>query len=513
MAPVNETIDSATIARTLAGLGDAEKRVLSYAAAMGKEFDFAVLSVAIEMDEEPLAESLERLVHVGILKELKEGDSYAFAREETLAQAYRDISSSRLRVMHRKIAEAYEKLHPEPAPDIIPEIGRQFHLGKVYDKSVVYNRYAAKLARGAFSPDTAIRYLEQVREDLSALPGDHRLEEADLLKELGDRYDELGEGAKADEFYGESLKKLPEEEVTLRALTLLSRADAVRVMDKLDLTRQYCEEAIRLLEKAGHKKGLALAHRALSRAAYRSGNLETGRKEIETALQLLTPGEDPRLMAGCYIDKGNIHSGITSPEEQAKSIESYRMAINILEPLKDYRELARAHMNLAITMMPDRAGEAVEEIERARVCSEKAMDKRGLGWRLFNGVEMFMAVGRVEEAERDNEEAGRILSKLNDPVGVQQVALNRGILAQHRKSYEESERAYIGSLKMAEKLDYRQVITEVLVHLALLYAEWGKNEDVVKAIARVQQLGEDNVYAALKAAYENLKRRVGYRPS
>jgi tetratricopeptide (TPR) repeat protein len=500
---VASTVDS------FAGLDEIEKRVLSYASSMGKEFDFSVLAIAMEMEEEPLAELLERLVQRGILKELKGGDSYAFTREEFLSQAYREISSSRSRVVHKKIAEAYEKLHPDPTPDIIPEIGRQFYLGRVHDKSLMYNRYAAAQAVAAFSPDVAIRYLERAREDLSALPGDHRLEEADLLKELGQQYEAMGDGNRAEEFYGESLKKLPEEEVMLRALILLSRADAAREMDKLELVHQYCEEAIRLFEKAGHKKGLALAHRVLSRTAYRIGQLDVGRKEIEATLALLAPGEDPKLMAGCYIDKGNIHSGVADPEEQAKSIESYRKAIQILEPLRDYRELARAHMNLAIAMMPTRASEAVEEIEKARSCSEKTKDRRGLAWRLFNGVEMFLAVGRVEEAMRDNEEAGKILSQLNDPVGVQQVALNRGILAQYRKSYEESEKAYLGALKMAEQLGYPPVLVEVLIHLAMMYADWGKDADARKLISRVREMGEDKVYSAMKAAYENLKKRVG----
>jgi len=478
-----------------AGLGEAERKVLSYAAAIGKEFDFSVLAAAIEMEEEPLAELLERLVQHGALKELKGGDSYAFAREDTLAQSYRDISSSRLRVIHKKIAEAYEKIYPDPAPHLIPEMGRHFYLGRVHDKSLLYNRYAATQAMGAFSPDVAIRYLERAREDLAALPGDHRLEEAEVLKEIGEQHYTMGDDKKADELYEESLKRVPEGEVTLRALLLLSRANVAREMDKVEVTRQYCDEAIRLLEKAGHKKGLALAHRILGRVAYRAGQLDAGRKEIETTIALLDPEED------------------ALEKEQAKSMDYYKKAIRKLEELHDYRELARAHNNLAISLMPAHPAEAMEAIKTAREYSEKTKDRRGLGWRLFNSVEIRLALGDAEGAVRDNDEAGRILTALSDSVGVQQVTLNRGIIAHYKKSYKEAEAEYLKAVKMADALGYVPVVVESLVHLAHTYADWGKLGEAAKVISRIEQLGEANVYFSTRGIYADLKKQVASRSS
>jgi tetratricopeptide (TPR) repeat protein len=510
MTNENRTAVSTMTASSLAGLGEEERRVLSYSASIGKEFDFSVLAVAVEMEEEPLAEVLERLVHRGILKELKGGDVYAFAREETFAQAYRDISSSRLRVIHKKIAEAYEKLYSDPPPNVIPEMGRHFHLGRVHDKSLLYNRYAATQAMAAFSPEAAIHYLERAREDLAALPGDHKLEEAEVLKEIGGQYGAMGEDVRADEFYGESLKRLPEGEVTLRALLILSRADTARRMDNLKLMRQYCEEAMGLLEKVGHKKGLAMVHRSLARAALKEARYDLGRREIEATLSLLDPEKDAREFAGCYIDLGNVDSEANDPNAAERAIEFYRKAIKALEPLNEYHELARAHNNLALTLMPGKPVEAMEEMNKARMYSEKAKDRRSLAWRLFNGVEIHLALGKVEDAARDNDEAGKILSLLSDPFGIQQVALNQGIIAQYRKLYEEAERAYLRSLKRAEELGYPSAVIETLVHLATLHADWGKGEEVAKEISRIQELGEDKVYLVLKESYEKLKRQFGH---
>jgi tetratricopeptide (TPR) repeat protein len=509
MAQNNELNPPATLTRPFADLGEVEKRVLSYAAAIGREFDFSVLSRAIEMEEEPLAETLEQLVQHGVLKELKEGDSYMFIREETLAQAYGEISSSRLRVIHKKIAEALEKLHPDPTPDLIPEMGRQFHLGRVHDKSLLYNRYAATLAVNAFSPDVAIRYLERAREDIAALPGDHKLEEADVLKELGGQYDVLGEESKADELYGESLAKLPDGEVTARALTLLSRADVARGMDKIDLTRQYCEEAIRLLEKVGHKKGLALAHRALSRAAFRAGQIDVCKREIEATLTFLDPEKDAKEVARCYIQFGNVHSMSPEPEQQAISKEYYQKAVSTLERLRDYRELSRAYNNLALSLSDSEPREALRALMESRAYAEKAKDARLLGWALFNSVEIHLSLGETMDAAMNNMEAGRILSKINDKVGMEQIALNEGILAQNRKAYEDSEKAYVNALKQAEGLGYPQVVVEVLVHFASMYVDWGKKDEALKEMSRIRQMGENRINPANLTLYELLKKQLG----
>jgi tetratricopeptide (TPR) repeat protein len=509
MAYSIETASSTTSGSPFAGLGDEEKRVLYYAASMGKEFDWSVLITAIEMDEEPLAESLERLVHRGILKELNWGDSYAFVQVVTLAQAYGDISSSRLRVIHKKIGEAYEKLHPEPTPDIIPEMGRQFHLGRVHEKSLLYNRYAATLATAAFSPDIALHHLERAREDLLALPGDHKLEEADILKEIGELYDAIGDDTRADEFYGESIRKLPEGEVTTRALLLLLRAEANHEMSKLELTRQYCEEAVRLLEKVGHRKGLAMAHFILGRAGYTEGKFVEAKRETETALGLFDPEKDVKEIARCYTNLGNIGASVNEPMELERAIESYRKAIRILEKSQDYRQLAKAHNNLAVTIEDVQPREALTEILEARTYAAKCKDERFVGWILFNSVEINLMLGDEAEASRCNAEARRILSKFNDPIGLQQVALNDGMLAQYRGSFEESEKAYTDALRQAEHLGYAIDVVEVLVHLGSMYVDWGKRDEALKVVSRIVEVGEDKFNPTKRPLYDDLRKRLG----
>src|SRR5271166_5935012 len=103
-----------------------EHRILAYASAIGSEFDFHLLVAAMSANEEELAEHLEALVHQGVLVERSGGDRFAFTEEEFRARLYRSLTESRLRVLHRKIAEALESIRPGPPPELYGDLGRHY---------------------------------------------------------------------------------------------------------------------------------------------------------------------------------------------------------------------------------------------------------------------------------------------------------------------------------------------------------------------------------------------------
>jgi tetratricopeptide (TPR) repeat protein len=502
-----------SISPSFASLSDEQRRVLQFAVAMGKEFDFSILWASTGMDEEALAEVLEDLVHRGVLKEFPGGDLYAFVLQSLMVEAYLSISSTRQRLIHRRIAEAYEHLHPEPPPEVVPLLGRHFHLGGVHDRSILYNRYSARLATHAFSPDLATYHLGLVREDLSSLSGDHRLEEADVLRELGDLSRAVGDSSRADDLYAESLSKLPGSESTLRALTLISRADATLRLGKLGQTRQLCSEAIGLLEAVGHKKGLALAHRTLGRVAFKEGRVGLYKKEIEKTLDLLDQEKDRKEVARCFADLGNVFTSSDDAHDQEVGIGYYRKAIETFEALEEYRESAKARNNLALTLVPTSPREALRELMAAKACAEKARDRRVVGWTLYNTVELLLGLGEEREAAENNEQARQIFSRLNDPIAIEQVTLNDGILAQHRRSFKEAESAYVEAVQLAEKLGYPNQIAEASVHLATLYADWGKRVESLRALSRLDSMAEDKILPDVRALCVELKKRLGIMAS
>ncbi len=443
----------------LEGLTAEQLRMLAYASAIGREFDFRLLVAAMGADEESLAEQIERLVHRGILRERVGGDRFGFVEEDTRARVYKSLTASRLRVLHRKIAEAMERLFPNPPPEIIPELGRHYFLGKEPKKSYEYNLRAAELARADDNPEVASHHLERARIDVKALPGNHGRDEARLAEQLGDLYYSMGDVASADRLYTEALAHAGRADPRLKARLVLARAEVARENLQNESALQNAREARELFRAEGDQLGMAQSHRILGRVAFNRGAYRESLDECLVALELLRGVDDPRTLGRLSIDIGNAFA-VLGPEVQEEAVEWYQRAIDRLTQAGDWGELSRAYHNLGVAVGESRPSDGLEYLQRAREFGEKAHEPRHAVWPLVTGVEMRLNLGQVEDAQRDNEQAGRILERLDDQLGVQQVIRNRGLICEKRGQWEDAEKAYHSAIEMAERYELAPEVAE-----------------------------------------------------
>lgn len=429
-------------------LSNEEMRILAYASAIGREFDFPLLVAAMEAHDESLAEQLERMTHVGVLRERPGGDRFAFVQDEIRARVYQGLTASRLRVIHRKIGEAMERLYPQPPPEIFPELGRHFFLGKVPEKSYGYNRRAAEIAQQNDAPEEAAHHLERAWIDLRALPGDRPAEEAELAEELGALYYSLGDVRAADRMFVAGLAKA--KDPARQARLYLGRAEVAR--DDLDgeAGRIAARQAEGLFQEQGDTIGLAAVHRVLGRMAFHRGNYRDALDESLEALHLLQQRADRRTLGRLCIDIGNSFS-MLGAEVREDAAEWYRRAIAHLTEVEDWSEVARAYLNLATLTGQTRPIDGLESLEKGREFAERAHEPRWAGWGLAMGVEMRLHLGQVEEAERDNQAARRLLERASDTLGLQQVQTNAGLIAERRGQWEDAEAAFRASIALAEQ--------------------------------------------------------------
>ena len=249
-------------------LGFDERRTLAYASAIGHEFDFPLLVASAHRPEEALAEQLERLTHLGVLRESSGGDRFGFVAESSRTWVYRTLTASRLRVIHRNIADAMEHLYPEAPPEIVADLGRHYFLGRVPEKSYRYNRRAAELARADDLPEVAAHHLERARIDLAQLPGEHRPEEAQLSTDLADLYYRSGDFAGASRLYDQALEESAPEATELRGRIVLAQAELARDRAQSEDALRQARNARLLFEKTRNDAGLGSVHRILGRVAY-----------------------------------------------------------------------------------------------------------------------------------------------------------------------------------------------------------------------------------------------------
>ena len=444
-----------------------QRRALAYASAIGREFDFSLFVAAIGEDDEALAERVEQLVHLGILRERAGGDRFGFASDEVRARIYQSLTASRLRVLHRKIAEAIEKLYPQVPEEIVSELGRHYFLGKVPEKAYRFNQQAADIAELAGDPEDAAHHLERARIDLKSLEGDHRVQEAELAERLGNVYFSMGDARAADRLFREGLDLVGSRHSKTRARLLLARAEIGRENREVPVANRGARQALEIFSALGDLAGVASVHRLLGRLQFDSGKYREALEEEMQALDLLVQANDQRVLGRLCTDIGNSFS-MLGTDLRPDAIEWYERAIDHLVEVGDWVEVARAHLNLGITIGEVDPGGGLEELARAREYAERAHELRLAGWSLFSGVEMRLALGQLEAAEWENQQAGRLLERADDQLGHQQVAMNAGLIHERRGQWEEAESSLQQAIRRALVLELAPEAAESQYHLARL---------------------------------------------
>jgi tetratricopeptide (TPR) repeat protein len=496
----------------LESLSPEQHRILAYASAIGSEFDFPLLLGAMGIDEEGLAEEVERLVHRGVLTERAGGERFAFTEEEFRARIYRSLTESRLRVLHRKIAEVLERTHPEPTLSVLAELGRHYFLGKVPAKSYEYNRRAAEAARTAGEPEVAAHHLERVLLDLASLPGDRRNEQAEVAEALGDLYYSLNNFHSADQRFTEALERLGTGSPRVHARLVLSRAEVARENVDFDTAIALGTEALRLLEEVDDRLGEGQAHRLLGRVAFQRGAYWDSLEECMRALYLIGDREDFRLLGGLAIELGNAFYHLGA-EVQDVAIAWYERAGERLLRAGDWVELSRAYHNLGVLVGETRPQDGLEYLEKARQMAERARDSRTIGRALLSGVQMHLDLGELEDAERDNEEAGHLLEHLSDVLGREQVELNRGLIAERRAQWEDAERAFKTAIETCQRFDLPADEAEATFYLARLRYKTRELEGARRAYTDALNLGLPEFRPHLATSFADLAQQLGLSPA
>ena len=159
------------VGRRLERLSERGQSLAGVAAAIGREFDFALLQRASGLTEDDAAAGVEELVRRRVLHGL--GERFDFTHDRIRDVAYARLLPPRRKLLHRRIAETLE--HGRAEAEVEPlSIGLHYRDAEVWGKAVDYLCEAAKRAaeRGAFRDSavcseqalTAVRHLPESRE-------------------------------------------------------------------------------------------------------------------------------------------------------------------------------------------------------------------------------------------------------------------------------------------------------------------------------------------------------------
>ena len=165
------------ITQRLARLGDASRRLVAVAAAVGRRCDFALLQRASDVPEMDAARAVEELVRHRVLHESR--DAFEFTHDRIREAVYANLLAPHRLLLHRRIAESLEALPAGSRAADALAVGTHYRAADVWDKAAHYLKEAGRAAWSRLAPADAATCFEQALDAVGRLAESrHTREEA-----------------------------------------------------------------------------------------------------------------------------------------------------------------------------------------------------------------------------------------------------------------------------------------------------------------------------------------------
>jgi tetratricopeptide (TPR) repeat protein len=450
----------------VAALDETDRRVLTYASVLGREFGFGRLRPIVDLPEERLSEVVERLVHQGTLRERGE-EVYEFASEEFRASLYASVTETRRAILHRKVARALEATGGT-ASDF--ELARHYYLGRDDPKAIEFGVRAADQAAKSYAFDTALALVRQTLEAERRRPQPDRRLEVRLLTESGRLMNEAGDLPGAEQALAEAVALARKEEdfdVPLgRALLGLAWARVER--SDYSAAEPLALEAAARLERAGSPRDLLAAHRVLGTLYWRRTDLDLAERHQRAALEIAQREGTPHELGHALIDVANT---LLPRGEQyvEQTLAFYDQAATQFAKEDDPSASARVLLNRAVLKHRiGRSDEALRDIERALDAAERSRSPVWIGYCLVNLSQWRAEIGETALARQLADRADRLLAPTGDRLARQQLEMIRGQIAEKEGRFADAERDYLDSLANARWMGMKGEVAEMLYRRAHL---------------------------------------------
>ena len=491
--------------RQLSRVGDEERKVLSLAALIGREFTFDLLQALSKKSEDDLLDLIDDLIRGGIVEEVpgRDLDTYRFTHAITRSVLEREVNRRKARRIHSAIAAAMEELYhdrfEEKLDEVVEDIAHHAFAAREHSKALLYALAAGQKAASSHAYETAIRHLEMAYEVFTEAPDLLSPDQSSALTlHLGEAYERTGKLAQAREIYEELLEELSTQEQRLLGADLaLALARVLESQGNFTPALEILDHAQDLA--AGDDERLAAVQRRRGDLASLRGD---GGAALEMYLDALARAEarnsaEDIIAAMERIAKVFLQNG--EPREAGKYLERAIEEARRLGDKARVAELLTADGQVHHDLF-DSAGEIrclEESVELFKELGNQlgALAPMGrLGRAYVRRGDTVKGVSFIEECLRRSRRYG---AAANEAVGLRDLAT----VASYRGEPEIAVAHLEQSLEVALRLRHTPALFATYADLALGKMELGRYGEAEEAARSARQLAEEkrNVFWLLRA--------------
>jgi DNA-binding SARP family transcriptional activator/predicted ATPase len=159
----------AVLSGRLAQLGPEALDVAHLASAVGRDFSLDLLTEASDLPQDTVVSAVDELWRRRIVVQ-HSSTTYDFAHDLLRDTAYDETSPPHRALLHRRIAQALELLHPDQPNAVAAVVADQYDRAGLSSRAVRAHVRAAEAATALFANDDAIRHYDRALKLLAGLP-------------------------------------------------------------------------------------------------------------------------------------------------------------------------------------------------------------------------------------------------------------------------------------------------------------------------------------------------------
>ena len=395
-------------------------------------------------------------------------------------------------------------------------LAQHFYLGKVDEKSVQYNRAAAEIAERVFAHGIARTHLERTLEGFRRLRPEDADGETELVLELAQEVDHLGQFKDAERLLREHLARAGTGgrlSSPVRAMVELYIAQVQSDQGEWRAADETTEKVLHSVDLSAHPLVCLALHRLRGEALYYQGRYGESLAEHAEELRIARASGNDRATALSRARTANV---LAMTGETERAIAEAREAGRLLEELGDAREAAHTHLFIGVMFAgppssPERLETALSQFSEAIRLAEKSNDQRRVGWALFNSADVLRAAGRMDEARVKVRRSREILDRLGDRFGVVQSLIIEGKIGLDRGEYDQAEANLLEAYRLVRELQAPADEVDVLLRLAQLSFARGDRASARRRIAELERLNLRTLRPDVVPDLDALEKALGPR--
>lgn len=197
----------------------------------------------------------------------------------------------------------------------------------------------------------------------------------------------------------------------------------------------HCMEAMARAKAMGDPVAVAMTLRWLAHIHWRAADYDMALEYIAQGSKLAREAKAKDVEGTLFIEKGNVLANLGDTDGAG---ESYQAAIALLGPLGPSRELTRALNNLGDNYLRRTDyGTALGLFEKTKTAALDDINLRG--WACVNMADCLQNLERLEEAQKEVDEALLLFTRSADPLGIAVTHWVQGVIDAKGKNWEKAE--------------------------------------------------------------------------